>query len=65
MWNKKDSKMKGFNLKDVGNVVEPLLCLGLTDDRGKFLVCGMRKGYLLIYNRAKGGKKIIYDATKK
>lgn len=57
--------MKGFNLKDVGNVIEPIYCLALTEDRGKFLVCGMRKGYILIYNRAKGGKKVIHNATKK
>jgi len=58
--------MKGFSLKSIGcKVIESFLSLCLTDDRGKYLVCGMKHGHLLIYNRSKGGKKLIRDAVKK
>ena len=58
--------MKGFSLESLDSpVVEPILSMALTEEKGKFLVAGMRKGHLLIYNRVKGGKKIIEDVTKK
>lgn len=46
-------------------VIEPIHCVTLTEDRGKFLVAGMRKGHLLVYNRSKGGKKVFEYLTKK
>lgn len=58
--------MKGFSLKSIGSkIVESMMCLTLTDERGKFLIAGMKKGHLLMYNRAKGGKKLIREATRK
>lgn len=51
--------MKPFSLKEINPVVESLTCLTLTEDRGKFLVAGMKKGHLFIYNRSKGGKRVI------
>ena len=58
--------MKGFSLDNLNSpVIEPILCICLTEEKGKFLVCGMRKGHLLVYNRQRGGKKIIEDVVKK
>lgn len=58
--------MKGFSLKSIGSkIIESMLCLCLTEDRGKFLIAGMKQGHLLMYNRSKGGKKLIRDATRK
>jgi hypothetical protein len=52
--------MKGFSLKSVkSKVIEPITSLTLTEDRGKFLVCGMKKGHIFLYNRSKGGKKLV------
>ena len=65
VWNKKTNKMKGFSLASIkSKTIEPILCLTLTEERGKFLVCGMRKGHLLLYNRSKGGKKVVENCTK-
>jgi len=59
-WNKKKNQMKGFNLKGIDSpVVEPILCLCLTEGNQKFLVGGMKKGHLVFFNRAKGGKKVV------
>lgn len=58
--------MKGFSLTSLKSpVIEPILCIALTEEKGKFLLGGMKKGHLLIYNRAKGGKKIVEDIVKK
>lgn len=58
--------MKGFSLKSIGSkLIESLLCLTLTEDRGKFLIAGMKNGHLLFYNRSKGTKKVIRDVTRK
>lgn len=57
--------MKCINIRDHSPVIEPLLCITLTEERGKFLVCGMKKGHLFIYNRSKGGKKFIANVVKK
>jgi hypothetical protein len=58
--------MKGFSLKSIGSrVIESMLCLCLTEDRGKFLIAGMKKGHILMYNRSKGGKKVIRDVVRK
>lgn len=58
--------MKGFSLKSIkSSVIEPIYCICLTEDRGKFLVAGMRKGHVLVYNRSKGGKKVFENLTKK
>ena len=66
IWNRKTNKMKGFSLKSIkSTVIEPIYCLCLTEERGKFLVCGMRKGHILLYNRSKGGKKVFEYLTKK
>jgi hypothetical protein len=57
--------MKGFSLQSIkAKVIEPIICLALTENRGKFLVCGTRKGHILLYNRVKGGKKLIENCTK-
>mmetsp|Transcript_6175 Transcript_6175/g.5562 ORF Transcript_6175/g.5562 Transcript_6175/m.5562 type:complete len:325 (+) Transcript_6175:562-1536(+) len=66
IWNKQTSKMKGFSLQSIrSKVIEPIYCLCLTEARGKFLVAGLRKGHLLLYNRSKGGKKVFEYLTKK
>lgn len=58
--------MKGFSLTSINSkVIEPFHCVTLTEERGKFMVAGMRKGHILIYNRSKGGKKVIENCTKK
>jgi WD40 repeat protein len=65
VWNKKTNKMKGFSLASIkAKVVEPILSLALTEERGKFLACGTRKGHILLYNRSKGGKRLIENCTK-
>ena len=52
--------MKGFSLKSIDSpVIESILSLTLTEDKGKFLVAGLKKGHLLLYNRSKGGKRVI------
>lgn len=58
--------MKGFSLKSIGSkIIESMLCLTLTEDRGKFLVAGLKHGHILLYNRSKGGKKLIQDVVRK
>ena len=58
--------MKGITLKQMkAPFIEPILCVTLTEERGKFLVGGLKKGHLMMYNRSKGGKKIIRDAVRK
>lgn len=58
--------MKGFSLKKLkATVVASITCMCLTDERGKFLVGGMVGGHLLIYNRLKGGKKIVENVMKR
>jgi len=52
-------------MKDMFPVSEPLLCLCLTEMHGKFLVAGMKRGHVFIYNRSKGTKKIVQGLTKK
>ena len=43
IWNSKDNKMKGFSLKSIGaSISEPMLCLCLTEERGKFLIAGLK-----------------------
>ena len=39
--------------------------MALTEERGKFLVGGTKKGHLVMYNRVKGGKKIVKDVVRK
>jgi hypothetical protein len=46
-------------------VVDSINCMCLTDERGKFLVAGMKGGHLMIYNRVKGGKKVVEDVMKR
>jgi len=69
IWNKKKSSMRGFTLQNIGSpIIEPVLCMGMTDmDRGqyKFLLGGLKGGNLLMYNRKKGGKKVIANVTKR
>ena len=51
-WNKKNKKMRGFSLNQIKSpVIEPIYCVALTERRDKFLVGGMRKGHLVLYNR--------------
>ena len=58
--------MKSLTLKGIkSKIIEPMLCVTLTEDRGKFLVAGLKKGHLFMYNRIKGGKKVIRDAVRK
>lgn len=58
--------MKGFSLKSIESpVIEPILCLALTEEKGKFLLGGTKKGHLLLYNRSKGGKRVIQNVVKK
>lgn len=58
--------MKGFSLKSIkAPIIEPIYCLALTEERGKFMIGGMRRGHILIYNRSKGGKRVIENCTKK
>lgn len=59
IWNRKDNKMKGMSLKEMSPVVEPILCMTMTEDKGQYLVGGLKKGHLFLYNRAKGGRKLI------
>lgn len=63
IWNKKKSSMRGFTLQNIGSpIIEPVLCMSMTyKDKGlyKFLLGGMKGGNLLMYNRKKGGKKVI------
>lgn len=66
IWNKKTSKSKGFNLKGIKSpVIDNITSLALTEDRGKFLVAAIKGGTLLLYNRSKGGKKIVENCVKK
>lgn len=51
--------MKGFSLREVSPIVEPIMCLTFTEDKGQYLVGGLKKGHLILYNRLKGGKKLI------
>ena len=58
--------MKGFSLKSIGSkLVDSLLCLCLTEERGKFLVAGIKGGHFLFYNRSKGTKKVVRNVTRK
>ena len=58
--------MKTFNLKQKKcEAWGPVNCLAMTEDNNKFLIGGMDKGHLMIYNRAKGGVKTILDSSKK
>jgi hypothetical protein len=57
--------MKGFSLKDHCPIVEPILCIALTEEKGKFMIAGLKKGHIFLYNRSKGGKKLIQMTTKK
>lgn len=61
--------MRGFTLQNIGsNVMEPVMCLAMTDrDKGlsKFILGGMKTGALVMYNRKKGGKKVIENCTKR
>lgn len=51
--------MKAISLKEISPIVEPILCLALTEDNGKYLIGGLKKGHLFLYNRAKGGRKLV------
>ena len=58
--------MKGFNLKSLKSpVIDAILCIGLTEERGRFLIAGIKGGAMLLYNRSKGGKKIVQNVVKK
>ena len=66
VWNRKTQKMKGFSLETLKSpIISPITCLCLTEEKGKFLVCGLKGGHIILYNRSKGGKKIIEDVVKK
>lgn len=61
--------MRGFTLQNIGaSNIEPVLCMSMTDidkKKYKFLLGGMKNGCLLMYNRKKGGKKVIANVTKR
>jgi hypothetical protein len=60
IWNKKSSVMRGFTLRNIDSpVIEPIFCQCLTESKHSYSLGGTKKGHLVMYNREKGGKKVI------
>jgi len=66
IWNKKSTIMRGFTLRNIDSPqIEPIFVQCLTEKLHKYAIGGMKKGHLVMYNREKGGKRVIEYAAKK